>query len=221
MYTKNQISLSSSFRFAWDTFRARPVLYVGAILITEALWYIVRTAQIAFHTGSVGFMPSFLSFLVFGIVANFVFIALTNFFLRAYARPSEIQILDLLDFTHWKMLTFLFIVGGAVFLLGLLLLILPGLVFLTLFIFTPYVVADTGMTPFKGMRRALELSLYNVHKLAVVVLVTLSGSIAYFLLLSYVGTSEVLANTISIIIGVITIPLAALAGVHAYKTLLK
>lgn len=215
----SSFSLSSALRFAWESFRTRPLVYVSVILITEALWYLVRFLQVQLHSVfGLTLATDLVSMVIFIVVSGGVFIALTNFALRAHDAPKEVTVKDAFNFRSALPLGVLFLLGGMLFLVGIRLWVLPGLFFLVFFIYAPYIASEKGSMPYYALKEAGTLALSKIPQLFVLIMLSISGSILYLLLVLFFNLSEGIANIASVIVDVVAMPVGFLSIVHAYRS---
>ncbi len=198
----NDFSAGGCIRFGWETFKKRPWFFIGAALLVAVLSGVASGIGGAF--GNQGVAQGLGSLINF-VLGTFISMGVTAFFLKSHDSIETAGSGEL-----WHPQPFWYFLGakllvGVVVILGLVLLIVPGIIFGLMFMFTPYVVIDKGLGPIEAMRESKRIT--DGHK---------------WQLLGLVGLA-VLVNILGflcLIVGLlVTIPLTALAVVHAYRTL--
>ena len=195
----NTLSIKECLLFGWNTFKQRPWFFVGTFALYAVLQIVLSMLQKV--------LPGFVSFLLSMIVSTLLYIGLITIYLKAHADPKSPQYAD-----FWRPSLFWRYLGASLLLaviviVGLVLLIVPGVILALMLAFTGYLVVDKGMDPIAAMKESARLTKGNRVKLLLlgITLLVLSilGAIPLFLGLLVVG------------------PISMLAGVHAYRTLEK
>lgn len=201
-----QFSGSACIRFGWETFKKRPWFFIGAFLL-----YLVASWAINFVSGFiVGVDSNHVTGNVVSAVVSFLLdsilgIALIMFTLRIVDSPETVTINDAWpprNYWHYVLVSFLtmLIVG-----IGIVLLIVPGIIFSLMFMFGGYLVVDRGLTAVDGLKESARIT--KGHKWQLLGLVLLGA------LLNVLGA-------IALIIGLlVTVPVTMLAFAHAYRIL--
>lgn len=197
------VSVAASLRFGWDTFKKRPLMLASGFLIGIVVMTVssVIFEQPEAEPSIQGFMLGLIS----AIIGLLVEIGFVTFALRAH---DAIERVDLK--TLWNPKPFLpylagqILVGLAV-LVGLVLLIVPGIIAALGFLFSSYLIVDKGRGPIEAMKESWRITKGNRWKLFLLVLAIAGINIVGFFLL---------------VVGLlVTIPVTMLALAHAYRTL--
>jgi uncharacterized membrane protein len=202
-----EFSAGAAIRYGWETFKRRPWFFVGTALLVLVLSGLVDslTSRVdALVTGS----PEHPSGL--GLVINLAFGTLlsmgaTAFYIAAHDNPDAAEISMLWHpQTFWKYLG-LSILLAIVIGVGLALLIVPGIILFLMFMFSTIIVIERGLGPIDAMSESRRLT--RGHKWQ------LLGFVGLLFLINLLGL-------LALIVGIlVSIPVSALAFVHAYRVL--
>lgn len=195
----NTLSVKSCLAFGWKTFKARPWFFVGTFALYAVIQIILSFVQKE--------LPGFVSFLLSLVASTLLYIGLITIYLKAHDDPQSPQYADFWrPALFWRYLGASVLLGGIV-LVGLVLLVVPGIFAAVTLAFTSYLVVDKDMNPIAALKESARLTKGNRWKLfllgAVLLVLTVVSAIPLFLGLLVAG------------------PLSMLAGIHAYRTLEK
>ena len=200
-------SAGAAIRYGWETFKQRPWFFVGAtliILIASAVSEGVGSAIDAVVTGSAE-EPSILGALVNLGLGTLISMGATAFFLVAHDNPEAAD-LSLLWHPQpfWKYLG-MYLLVALVIAAGLILLIVPGIIFALMFMFAPLIVIERELGPIDAMKESNRIT--RGHKWPL---------LGLLLLLVAVNLLGLLALGVGLLV---SIPVSTLAFVHAYRSL--
>lgn len=202
-----QFSSGEAIRFGWETFKRRPWFFVGStvlILLASAICDGFTSGIDAALTGSAN-EPSIIGTVINLALGTLVSMGATAFYLAAHDNPDTA---DLASLWHprpfWKYLGASILLSLAIG-IGFVLLIVPGIIFGLMFMFTPFVVIERELGPIEAMNESNRLT--RGHKWQ------LLGLMLLLLLINIVG---VLALVVGLLV---SIPVSSLAFVHAYRVL--
>ena len=202
-----EFSTGSALRFGWETFKKRPWFFVGStvvILLASALADGFTSGIDAVISGSAD-EPSIIGTVINLALGTLIGMGATAFYLVAHDNPDTV---DLSSLWHprpfWKYL-------GASILLGLtiaagfILLIVPGIIFALMFMFTTFIVIERELGPIEAMKESNRIT--RGHKWS------LLGFSLQLVLINLLGL-------VALIVGLlVSIPVSTLAFVHAYRVL--
>jgi len=206
------LSVGDCIRFAWETFKRRPWILIGAFLLAMIISNIpgmFGTEPEFTPEGEIILqMPSTLDLvaLIFSVVvAVLVWTGLITFFLRAHDNVEGVQLADLWNpAPFWRFLG-AHILTGIVVALGFLAFVVPGIILALGLAFVPYLVVERGLGPVDAMKESWRVT--KGHK----------GQVG-LLILALVGI--VILGLLALGIGVfVAAPIAMLAMTHAYRVL--
>jgi uncharacterized membrane protein len=202
-----EFSTGSALRFGWETFKKRPWFFIGStvvILLASGLIDAFSSAIDAAVGGSAE-QPSVVGTVVNLGLGTLLGMGATAFYLAAQDNPETVD-LSLLWHPQpfWKYLgaSILFALTIA---LGFVLLIVPGIIFSLMFMFTTFIVIDRELGPIEAMKESNRIT-YG-HKW------TLLGFALMLVLINLLGA-------IVLVVGLlVSIPVSSLAVAHAYRVL--
>lgn len=198
-----QFSTGSLISFGWESFKKRPWFFIGATLLTMIL-SIAAGAVAGFFADSDG-TGNAVSFIANLLLSTLVGIGVTAFFLKAVTSLEAVSLRDL-----WHPQGYFKYLGASillqiVILVGLVLLIIPGVILGVMFMFTPYLVVEKGLGPIAAMKESARITRGKKWELFVLVLASLALNIVGALLL---------------LVGLfVAVPLTMMAMARAYKLL--
>jgi uncharacterized membrane protein len=211
----NELTVRECLSFGWRTFKIRPWLFVSAWLVLTVVGMIAGSAGRHSHMAHPESWKIFLLvtiiavfFRILGmIVSVYTDIGMRNFALKAHDEPEAVELHDLIHLkAFWRYLgmSIVFFVSVVI---GFILLIVPGIIIAIGWSFAPYLVIEQGAGPIDALKRSWELTRGNRWKL-------------FLLGLALIGIN--ILGVCALLVGLlVTLPVTTLAGVHAYRTLLK
>lgn len=196
----NTFSATECIKFGWETFKKRPWFLIGVYVLIYAIELI--PGIVADYTqGGANVLLNIISF-VFSALAWMVMI---SFFLRAH---DDIEHVSLHDLWHPEKIIYFIaatFMQGLAIIGGLILLIIPGIIFGLMFYFAGYLVMDKNLGPVEAIRESARIT--NGHKWEL-------------FLLGVASIGITIIGFICLIVGVlVALPVVSLAFVHAYRQL--
>jgi uncharacterized membrane protein len=202
-----EFSAGSAIRFGWETFKRRPWFFVGStflILLASGLSDGITSGIDAALTGSAD-EPSIIGTVINFALGTLISMGATAFYLAAHDNPDTV---DLSALWHpqpfWKYLGASILLALAIG-IGLVLLIVPGIIFGLMFMFTTFIVIERGLGPIDAMSESNRLT--RGHKWQL---------FGFSLLLLLINVLGLLALVVGLLV---SIPVSTLAFVHAYRVL--
>ena len=200
-------SAGAAIRFGWETFKRRPWFFIGStllILLASALSNGLTSGIDATFTGSVE-DPSIVGTLINLALGTLISMGATAFYLAAHDNPDTAD-LSLL----WHPRPFWKYVGASLLFslavgIGLVLLIVPGIIFGLMFMFAPFIVIEREVGPIDAMNASNQLT--RGHKWQ------LLGLVLLLVLINLLGLMALVVGML------VSIPVSTLAFVHAYRVL--
>lgn len=199
-----KLSVQQSIAFGWNTFKKRPWIFVGAVAIIFAVQLVNGMIQNVLGEDGVGGFLAFMVSLGMGLVLGMGLIA---FFLKAHDDVSAVELKDL-----WHPQRFLAFAGTSILvwvlvLVGLILLIVPGVIVALALMFSTYLVIEHGHDPVAALKESARITKGHRWKL--------------FLLSLALGVMNLIGMLLFFIGLFVTVPVALLASAHAYRTLIN
>jgi uncharacterized membrane protein len=198
----NSFSPSGAIRAGWQTFTKRSWFFIGVLLLSFVLSWAANMLDQGF-----GDQPDYhivLFLLSFGL-SVLVDIGVTAFLLKAVENPDAAAVKDLWHpQRYWEYLA-ASLLSGLVIVVGLILLIVPGIIAALMLVFTKYIVVARGMGPIEAMKESARIT--KGHRWQVL------GFLALVALTNLLGL-------VCLVVGLlVSIPVTMFATVHAYRTL--
>lgn len=205
-----RLSIKECLTFGWNTFKSRPWLFVQAglivLLVNIASQVVISVLEVVGEEGiMLALFAGILSLVVSVAVSILVNMGTVSFSLNAERSVTGAGLRDLWHpHPFWKYL-FMQILLGLSVMLGLLLLVVPGIILSVVFAFAAYLVIERGLGPIASLKESARLTKGNRWQL-------------FWLSLTLLGIN--LLGLLALVVGLlITAPVAMLASVHAYRVL--
>ena len=202
-----ELSIGALVRFGWETFKSRPWIFVGTTALLALLLGIagsISSGLDATFSGSVD-EPSLPGTIFSWATSTLISMGATAFYLAAHDNPQTASVSML-----WHPQKFWSFLGASllvsiVVVLGMILLIVPGIIFALMFMFATMIVIDRGLGPIESMKESKRITTGYKWKLFGLGLV--------LTLLNIVGL-------LALIVGLlVTVPVTVLAFTRAYREL--
>lgn len=202
-----ELSVRDCLRAGWTGFKVRPWLFIGSGLVLFAASIVADLPRSLLDhiSGNQSWGLGFIAFLISTGISFLISMGKTAFYLRAHDAPEAAEITDLWHpHPYWKYAA-VSVLAGAATIIGLVLLIVPGIIIGITFGFSLYLVLEKNLSPFDALRASAALTKGNRWNLFLLGLALLGINILGFCAI-FVGL-------------LITIPISGLAIVHAYRML--
>lgn len=194
-----KLSVGASIRFGWKTFKKRPFFLIGIVL------------GVMIVSGILGSLPkqqgimTILLTLAILVINILIEMGLISFAIKA---QDDIAHLTIHDIWHprsfWKYIG-VKILTGVIVLIGIILLIVPGVIAALALMFATYLIIDRDLGPIEAMKESIRLTKGNRWNL-------------FLLILAIAGIN--ILGAIALFVGLfVSIPVSLLALAHAYRTL--
>lgn len=195
----NLISIAESFRFGWGVFKKDPWFYVGVTFALSAFSIAVNAL-----TGGGQGVSSFLGFAISLLASTVVTIAYARLALSA-TEGTPVGWDGL-----WAPQYFFSVLGASILqsviiLIGLVLLIVPGIIAALLLFFTQLALVDKNLSPVEALRESYRLARPHLGKLFLLMLA--------LIVLNLVGL-------LAVVVGLfVTLPVSLFTVAYVYRTL--
>jgi len=202
----NTIAPGAMIRSGWETFKKRPWFFIGVMVV---IWVVSGVfSQMGAYTDKAtgGAVIFALAGVFISIVAQMlVKMGTISFTLKAHDAPEAARFEDLWAPEKFWSYLIASILVGIIVVVGIILLIVPGIMWALRFMFVPYLIIDRKLDVSAAMRESSRITLG--HKWQLLGLVVVLG------LLNILGL-------LALVVGLlVTVPVTMLAVVHAYRTL--
>jgi uncharacterized membrane protein len=202
-----EFSIGSAVRFGWETFKRRPWIFVGSCVVI-ALAYLVAGVLVGgldAATGASPEQPSLIGSIADLVLGTFVGMGLTAFYLKAHDDVDGVTLSAL-----WHPQPFWSYLGATILMtlgiiLGIILLIVPGVIVMLMWLFTTFVVVDRGRGPIEALGESRRITYGYKWRL-----------LGFVLVLALIN----IAGAVALLVGLlVSIPVTMLAFTHAYRVL--
>jgi hypothetical protein len=200
-------SAGSAIRFGWETFKKRPWFFIGSVILIVIAYLVVGgiTNAIDAALGGGPEEPTGVGSIVSMILGTFIGMGITAFSLAAHDSPETVGYGALWHpQPFWRYFAASILVSLAV-VIGMLLLIIPGIILGLMFMFATYIVIDRGVGPIEAVKESSRIT--KGYKWS------LFGFSLLLLLLNLLG---LLALGVGLLV---TVPVTWLAVANAYRVL--
>lgn len=197
------LTVSAALGAGWDIFKKRPWFFVGVTAIVFLVSALSSVLDPGEHARSI--WAAVIGGLASLAISTFIDMGATAVMLKAHENTEAVSFSDLWHpELFWKYL-FANVLVGILVVIGLILLIVPGVVLALMFYFVKLLVVDRGLAPIEALKESARIT--RGHKLDLLLLT------ASLVVLNVVGF-------LALVVGLfITVPVSALAVVQAYRTL--
>ena len=189
-------------RFGWESFKKRPWFLIGVLVITAVISSVI--GYLAGLLGDNGIW-AFAGFVINITASILVAVGTTNLILKAHDSVESVTYSELWHpKPFWSYLGVTIIFSLAV-ILGLVLLIIPGIIVFLAYQFGEYIVIDRNLGPVEALEESARIT---------------KGNRLELLWLAFMILGLNILGALALLIGLlVTIPVTWLAIVHAYRTL--
>ncbi len=204
-----QISVGSFIKFGWETFKKRPWLMVGVVLLLTfaqlCVSLIVGILDGVGGSANIQAGTGLISFIINMMGQAIVTMGTLTFFIKAHDDIEAVRVSHAWHLKNFWNFLGLFVLLNVILIIGFMLLIVPGIIAFLMFMFAPYLVVDRGLGPIEALKESARIT--SGHKWRLFVL---AGAIALIVLL----------GLLALLIGLlVAIPVAYLTYMHAYRTI--
>lgn len=200
-------SIKQMIRFGWETFKTRPWFFIGATLVILLAYVVSGALSGAIDMALTGDpdKSSGVGDILGWLLGTLISMGVVAFYLQAHDNPAGATISSLWHpHPFWIYFAATLLVGLAV-VVGLLLLIVPGIIFALMFMFTSFIVIDRNLGPIEAMKESKRIT--HGHKWQL---------FGLGLLLALINLGGAIAFGVGLLV---TIPVTSLAFTHAYRVL--
>ena len=202
-----EFSIKSALNFGWETFKRRPWFFVGATLVIFLLYIVAGALTVTIDYALTGVTEnhSGVGSILDWLIGTLISMGVVAFYLKAHDNPEQVTLSALWHpHPYWSYLAATVLVG-LVIVLGLLLLIVPGIIFGLMFMFTSFIVIDRALGPIDAMKESKRITSGYRWRL-----------LGFILLLALIN----LAGVIALVVGLlVTVPVTSIAFANAYRVL--
>lgn len=192
------VSVSSSLSFGWKTFKARPWLFMGTVLIYAGAQLLLAFIQKLIAIDAVAFAATL-------FIGTALALGFLTFYLKAHDRPASAKLEDMLDMRPFLQYLVTSVVIAIVVILGLFALIVPGIILGIAFSMAPYLIVEKRLWTMDALKESWNLTKGNRTSLFLLALM--------LFVINFLGALPFMLGLL------ITVPVSMLAMAHAYRAL--
>lgn len=199
------MTISQTFRFAWERFKERPWILVGVVAVAIGIAILTSLILEPILNSNTSVLLKGIVQLADFVVQTFIGMGLTVVALKAHDALGELELKDLWQPDPFFKYLFGVLLVSIITGIGFVLLIIPGIIAMVLLIFVPYLIMDRKIGPIDAIKESARIT----------------RGARWQLLFLIIGLA--LLNLLGVLlVGIgllVTVPISMLAIVHAYRTL--
>lgn len=201
----NTFSIQESLRFGWNTFKKRPLVFLGAIGIAIVVSGI-SSALLDPEQGAPMTATTLLLGIISALVGVMIELGILTFSIRAHDAVEKVDLKDLWNPQAFVRYILGQIVVGLIVVAGLVLLIVPGVIAALGLMLTPYLIVDKGMQPIDALKESWRVT--KGHRMQL-----------FLFVLSLIGINVL--GLLALVVGLlVSVPVSMLAVVHVYRKII-
>lgn len=202
-----ELSTGSFVSFGWETFKKRPWFFIGASVVVLIVYLVAGSFVEAIDSAFSGNPkdPSLVGSVLNLALSTLINMGVTAFYLNAHDNPETVTLSSLWHPQQFWNFLAATILTGLVIVVGLILLIVPGIIFMLMYMFVMFIVIDRGLGPIKAMKERARITHGYKWQL-----------LGFVLVLTVINIAGALALLVGLLV---TVPVTSLAFVHAYRAL--
>ena len=196
------LSIGSSLRFGWETFKKRPWFLIGVTALTIVISWAIGSVAGTFGDKGTG---ALLGAIVNIALSTLLGLGMTTFLLKVHDSVENAKVDDLWNPRPFVSFLVAQILMMFIIVIGLFLLIVPGIILSLMLIFTPYLIVTRHMGPVAALQESRRMT--RGHKWQLLGLI---------LLVAVINILGILCILVGLLI---TVPVTSLAIVHAFRSI--
>lgn len=196
-------------KFGWETFQKRPWFFVGVTFLYFAINFLISfigdSVSAVLGAGLGTFEDNAINLLLNFFLGGLLGLMTVVFLLKAHDALDHLQIEDAWQPTRYWSYLIVSVLMGLVTIGGIILLVIPGIIFALMFWFGGYIVVDQGRSPIEAMKESARIT--KGHKWEL-------------FLLGVASIGLVVIGFICLLVGMlVAVPVVTLAFTHAFREL--
>lgn len=196
----NTFSIVDSLKYGWETLKKNPLFIIGVFVALFVISMIV--SAVTDPQGNGGSLLGALASLLIGVCVEMMVV---NLALKGHSAPQSLKLADL-----WSTFPFLYyvaqkVLSGIIIIVGLILLIAPGVIAALALMFSSYLVMDKNLGPIEAMKESARIT--KGHRMQLFL---------FALTLGLLNIAGALALGIGLLV---TVPVSIFAVAHVYRFL--
>lgn len=196
----NTISVQAALHYGWDTFKKRPGFFIGMTAIIFVVSWVT-----GFILGMLGLKENFLGAILNLLVTTLLDLGVVATMLKIYEAPESAKIEDLWHPQQYLSYLVATILTAIIVVVGLILLIVPGVIAALMLLFVKFIVVDRKMGPIDAIKESARM--------------TKGNRMTLFLLVLSIAVINIIGAILLLVPLLVTIPVSTLAMVYTYRKL--
>ncbi len=196
----NTFSIGAAFTFGWETFKKRPAFFVGITLIILVVSWVT-----GFVIGKVVGTENVIGGLLNLAVTTLVDLGVVATMLKVFDNPESPTFADLWHPQQYLPYLAATILTAIIVVVGLILLIIPGLIAAVALLFVKFIVVDRKLGPIEALKESARIT--KGHRMTL------------FLFVLAIAGINIVGALLLLVPLLVTIPISSLAMVYAYRTI--
>lgn len=199
-----KIHIKQALAFGWATLKKRPLFIIGAFVLAMAVSGITSVLLDPGENAPFTMVTLAMS-LISAAIGLLIEIGLVTFSLRTHDAVEKVTLKDLWNPTPFLWYVISQFLVGVIVLVGLVLLIIPGVIAMLGLMFSSYLIIDKNLGPIEAIKESWRMTKGHKMQLFLLVLALIGINILGFLAL-FVGL-------------IVSVPISMLAVAHVYRKL--
>ncbi|HEX8591203.1 MAG TPA: hypothetical protein VF696_00410 [Candidatus Paceibacterota bacterium] len=206
-------------RYAWETFKKQPLLFALAILVVDGIGFLLEYLSLGVTLAQPGTIAVIvvLGLLAFALQA----IVMTNFVLRAHDAPEQVGYGDIFrPARFWKLIGTM-LLSIILIIIGLILLIVPGVILGIMFAFAGFIAVDKGLSPVAALKHSAAITKGNRSRIFGLLVLLLIAALIVGLVsgVAYWVAGDIVSRILQFLGDIVLLPVLGLSLAHAYRLL--
>jgi uncharacterized membrane protein len=193
-------SIEAALKFGWETFKKRPGFFIGMTLIILIVSWLT-----GFAIETVGGKDNIIVGLVNLAITTLIDLGVVATVLKAYDSAESVSFSDLWHPQQYLPYLGATLLTAVIVVVGLILLIIPGIIAAVTLLFVKFLVVDRKLGPIEALKESARIT--KGHRMTL------------FLFVLAIAVINIIGAILLLIPLLVTIPVSTLAMVYAYRTL--
>lgn len=196
----NTFSIEAAFKFGWETFKKRPGFFIGITVIILVVSWLT-----GFIIGMFGREDNIIGGLLNLAVTTLVDLGVVATMLKVFDNAESATFADLWHPQQYLPYLAATLLTAAIVVVGLILLIIPGIIAAVALLFVKFIVVDRKLGPIEALKESVRIT--KGHRMTL------------FLFVLAIAVINIVGALLLLVPLLITIPISSLAMVYAYRTI--
>ncbi len=193
-------SIEAAFKFGWETFKKRPGFFIGMTVIILMVSWVT-----GFVIGMIGKEGNMIGGLLNLAITTLVDLGVVATMLKIFDNPESATLSDLWHPQQYLPYLAATLLTAAIVVVGLVLLIVPGIIAAVALLFVKFIIVDRKLSPIEALKESVRI--------------TKGNRMTLFLFVLAIAVINIVGAILLLVPLLVTIPVSSLAMVYAYRTL--